>query len=222
MNSSPMIFRLVLIASMLVGTLEAGTEVLLYPLARAFGGPSESQLVKCREGFRHFQADFTTHPIIVEPVLSRPDYAASDHRPAWLPDMAMGLAAALHRFALPGMVPILELETTVPAVPATKFGHNQMRYLWSRGAGYAKYVQSAHPARDYFLFTEIYAFGEYVSGIQVYVVDGSGQLVYCRLFNSHHFGDHLPRKGANRWIARHLFEDIGKQPEEVFPPYGVG
>jgi hypothetical protein len=217
-----MMFQLLVAGGLMLGTLEAGSEVLLYPLARAFGGPRESELVKCREGLRHFQADFATRPITVLPVLSRPDYSPADQRAAWSRDMAAALAAAIHRMARPGMDPTLRLEAVAPAVPATKYGRNQMRYLWSRGAGYAKHVQSARPPGDFFMFTEIYAPGEHVSRIQVYIVDGSGQLVYCRLFNSHHFGDHLPLDGAYRLIARHLFEDLGKQPEEVFPPYGVG
>jgi hypothetical protein len=222
MKGSRMLFRLLVVASVTVGTLGAGTEILLYPLARAFGGPRESELVKCREGFRHFQADFANRAITVFPVLSRPDYSPANQSSAWSPDMAAALAAAIHRAARPGADPILRLQATAPAVPATKFGHNQMRYLWSRGAAYARHIQSGRPAGNYFLFTEIYAFGEYVSGIQVYVIDESGQIVYCRLFNSHHFGDHLPINGAYRQIARHLFQDLAKQAEEVFPPYGVG
>lgn len=209
-------------ATLTAGSLEAGTEILLYPLARAFGGPREAELVKCREGFRHFQADFATRPITVLPVLTRPDYSAVDRQSAWSPEMAAALASAIHRAAREGMDPTLRLETDVPAVPPTKFGHNQLRYLWARGAGYSSHVQTAHPAGYYFLFTEIYAFNENVSGIQIYVIDGRGQIVYCRLFNSHHFGDHLPFHGAFRLIARHLFEDLGKEAEQVFPPYGVG
>ncbi len=222
MKGSRLIFRLVLIATLTVGALRAGTEMLLYPLARAFGGPRESELVKCREGFRHFQADFTTRPITVLPVLSRPDYSSVDQRSAWSPERAAALAAAIHRAARPGMDPTLRLEATEPGVPASDFGHNQMRYLWSRGARYSAHIQTVRPTGDYFLFTEIFAFGEYVSGIQVYVLSESGQIVYCRLFNSHHFGDHLPVNGAYRLIARRMFDDLGKQPEEIFPPYGIG
>ncbi len=222
MNKSRMIVRLVLMASLTVGAVGAGTEILLYPLARAFGSPRESELVKCREGFRRLQADFATRPITVLPVLTQPDYPVADQGPAWSPDMAAALATAIHRAAPRGADPVLLLQTVAPAIPATKFGHNQMRYLWSRAGEYGRHIQIARPAGDYFLFTEIYAFSEFVSGIQVYVVNESGQIVYCRLFNSHHFGDHLSLDGAYLLIARHLFEDLGKQAEEVFPPYGVG
>lgn len=42
MNRSRWCFRLLVIASFALASLDAGTEILLYPLARAFGSPPES------------------------------------------------------------------------------------------------------------------------------------------------------------------------------------
>jgi hypothetical protein len=167
----------------LLSPLRAGTEVLLYPLARAFGGPSENQAV-------------------------------------WRQD----LAKALRREIGSKSGAKIGAPETTPVVNPTDFGHNQLRYLWSRAAEYGKWVKSTHPAGDYVLFTEVFARDGKVGAIHVFVLDTSGQLAYCRLFNSHQFGPNLTSQGdeAILLIVKHLFDDLTKEPTKIFPPYGVG
>lgn len=110
-----------------------------------------------------------------------------------------------------------------PDVPAPQFGHNQLRYMWERGAQYATWRHAQPSSGDYWLGAEVWGHGGKVDAIQVYVLDATGQIAYCRLFNSHHFGD-LPMETAEvlDLIARTLAEDLKKKPEQIFPPYGVG
>lgn len=203
----------------LLSPLHASTEILLYPLARAFGGPSESELVKCRQAFQQLQSNLGTSRLVVQPVLSQPKYSP-ENKAVWRQD----LAEALRREIGSKSGAKLEAPENTPVVTPTDFGHNQMRYLWSRGAEYGKWVKSTHPAGDYVLFTEVFAREGKVGAIQVFVLDTSGQLAYCRLFNSHQFGPNLASQGdeAIRLIVKHLFDDLAKEPKKIFPPYGVG
>jgi len=204
----------------LLSPLHAGTEILLYPLARAFGGPSESELVQCRRAFQHLQSSLATSRLVVQPVLSQPKYSP-ENQAVWRHD----LAAALRREIGAKSGVTLAAPETTPVVAPTDFGPNQMRYLWSRAAAYAKWVRSTHPAGDYVLFAEVFARNGRVGAIQVFILDSSsGQLAYCRLFNSHQFGPHLPAQGdqAIGLIVQHLFDDLTQEPKKIFPPYGVG
>ncbi len=204
--------------------LSAGGQWLLYPLARAFGGPSEAELAKCRTAFARLKADFPSSRVLVQPALIRPGAGLPDDRNSWRPHLADNLVQALRAEGGVGAYRSVEVRSAVAAVGATPFGHNQLRYLWTRAAEYGRCVRESHPAGDYVLFFEIFGSRSEVGAIQVFVFDASGQLAYCRLFNSHQFGPHLDRSGdaAVRLIAERLLGDLRKAPEEVFPPYGVG
>lgn len=211
-------------AALLPAPLFAGGEWLLYPLARAFGGPSEAELVKCRVAFVRLKADFPISQVLVQPALVRPGAALPDDRGSWRADLADDLVQALRAEGGVGAYRSVAVRPAIAAVGATPFGHNQLRYLWTRAAEYGRCVRASHPAGDYVLFFEVFGSRSEVGAIQVYVFDASGQLAYCRLFNSHQFGPHLSRSGdaVVRLIAEHLLGDLRKAPEAVFPPYGVG
>lgn len=195
--------------------LKAGTEILLYPLARAFGSPSESELARCREAFRQLQSGLATGRVAVLPVL----LVDGSHR-EWRPD----LAEAIIREAALRSPAKFEGVAVVPVVAPAQIGHNQLRYLWERADVYAAWVKSAPPAGDWVWVVEIWGHNGKVGAIHVYLLDARGQVAYCRLYNSHQFGPNLPLQGdaTIKLFVRRLFEDMQKTPEQVFPPYGVG
>ena len=217
--------RLLLAAFAFLGALlapgRAGPELLLYPFARAFGGPSEAELVKCRAAFARLRTELPTSDLVVHPVLVRSGGSSQDDPEAWRTDLAHDLSTALRS---EGVGAGFEVRASVASVGRTPFGRNQLRYLWSRAAEYGRCLRASHPPGEYFLFVEVFGRGDAVGAIQVFVYDSAGQLAYCRLFNSHHFGNRLPRAGdgALRLVARRLREDLRLAPEEMFPPYGVG
>ncbi|MBS0664194.1 MAG: hypothetical protein JSR48_13090 [Verrucomicrobia bacterium] len=211
----PRILAILLLAGPAYAPLHAGGNVLLYPFARLFGSLPESELVKCREAFAEFKATLGTRPIRVAPVLWVDGPKHIWKRP---------VADALVREMRPHTTAPVREAPGKPDVPPAEFRRNQLRYLWERGAQYAAWRRAAPPSDDYLLCAEVWGHGGKVGAIQVYVLDGKGQIAYCRLFNSHHFGPNLPLQPDEplRLIAEKLFEDLQKKPEQVFPPYGVG
>ena len=209
------ILTALVLGGVMLPPLTAGNEIFLYPLARAFGSPSEAELVKCRQAFRQFQSNLTTGRVAVMPV-----FFVDGGRREWRPD----LAQAIIREAGARTAAKLEVAPSAPVVAPAVLGHNQLRYLWARAAVYADWVKAAHPAGDYIWFVEIWGHDGNVGAIQVYVLDARGQVAYCRLFNSHQFGPSLSLQGAEpiRLLVRHLFEDLPQDPDKIFPPYGVG
>ena len=203
------------LGGLMLPTLEAGGEILLYPLARAFGSPPESELARCRQAFRGLQSDLGKSRVVVAPVY----FVDSPHR-SWRPDMAEMICreARTHTGAT------FEVAAARPKVSTAKLGHNQLRYLWDRASEYSVWVKAARPAGDYICLAEVWGRDGKVGAIHVFVFDSSGQVAYCRLFNSHHFGDNLALAGddAIRLIVKSLFEDLQREPTRIFPPYGVG
>lgn len=208
------ILAVLVLGGVMLPPLKAGN-VLLYPLARAFGSPSEAELARCRQAFQQLQSGLGTSRVAVAPV-----FFADGGRRQWRPD----LAAAIIREAGAHTSARLEVTAAVPEVAPAVLGHNQLRYLWERAAVYADWVKAAHPAGDYVWLAEIWGHDGQVGAIHVYVFDARGQLAYCRLFNSHQFGPALPLAGEEpvRLLVRCLFEDLQKDAEKIFPRYGVG
>jgi len=203
------------LGGLLLPTLNAGGEILFYPLARAFGSPPESELARCRTAFQGLQSHLSTSRVLVEPV-----FFIDGHKRGWRPD----LAAEICQEARPRTAATLLVSATKPDVGPATLGHNQLRYLWHRAADYSGWVKAAHPAADYVCCAEIWGHDGNVAAIHVYFFDPSGQVAYCRLFNSHHFGDNLPLAGADavRLIVKSFLEDLQRDPKTRFPPYGVG
>lgn len=206
---------LISLGGLLLSPLQAGSNILLYPLARAFGSPPEAELAKCRQAFQQLQSRLDTSRVTVQPVL-----LVEGGRRAW----RQNLAEAVVREVGAHTKARLTVADTTPEVAPTRLGHNQLRYTWERAAEYSRWVQAARPAGDYVWFIEIWASRGKVGAIQVYVLEADGQVAYCRLFNSHQFGPDLALAGeaAIRLAVQRFFQDLPKDPRAVFPPYGVG
>jgi hypothetical protein len=188
---------------------------MLYPLARAFGGPSEGQLKRCRAAFERLKAQKGTARIVV--------HSALDPRPlgAWDPGTAEQLAALMREKGMANAV-------AAPApqgVEPLPLGGNQMRYAWTRARAYGDWIRKTRPEGDFFMIVEMFhqPAGEIV-GLQVYVLDRMGDIAYLRLMNSHHFQrPSLPGPQEAITLLHGLFQrGLTRQAEEQFPPYGVG
>ena len=203
------------VAGLALPTLNAGAEFLLAPLARAFGAPPESELARCRQAFQGLQGHLGTSRVVVAPV-----YFVNGHQRSWSPE----LAAAICREAATRTGAKFTVAAAKPQVGPAKLGHNQLRYLWDRAGDYSGWVKSAPPGGDYVWLVEIWGHDGRVGAIHVYVLDPTGQVAYCRLFNSHHFGDNFPLEGGDavRLIVDDFFRNLARDPKVIFPPYGVG
>ncbi|MBI5690517.1 MAG: hypothetical protein HZC55_10520 [Verrucomicrobia bacterium] len=195
--------------------LLAGCRQLMAPAARAFGVPSESELAKCRAALRQFQSGLPNATIEIAAVLTVDERGAVWRRP---------LAVDLQREVATRTTARLTLPTQRPTVAPTPLGRNQLRYLWTRAADYTRALQAARPEAGYVLQAEIFSHGGKVTALHLFVFAADGQPAYCRLFNSHHFGAGLAADDTVviPWIVRKLFDDLRREPGELFPPHGVG
>ncbi len=193
----------------------AGTEIFIYPAARAFGGPSESELARCRAAFKQLQAGLAKSRVVVMPVLF-----ADAGRCQWRNDLA---AAEMRELATRTPAKI-EVSLAEPKVAAPPHFHNQLRYFWKRSTVYRDWIKTAQPGGDYVLVTEIFGGGGEVGAIQIYLFDSSGQVAYGRLLNSQQFGPRLPLagEGAVKLIVNTFFDNLKWDAKKLFPPYGVG
>jgi len=196
--------------------LVQGCQLMMYPCARAFGSPSESELKQCRAAFEHLKEGRTTARTVVYPVVN-----PRQEQPMALAGTAAYVAEQLQAKGWTNCT----IATNPPAVAGTPLGHNQLRYMWDRAHGYSQWVRDSQPAGDFHLFIEILSArsGEII-GIHCYVVDATGQIAYVRLSNSHHFGDQPPQdsEAACQFILKFLLHSLESPAEIVFPKYGVG
>ena len=201
------------------GIAQAGTEILFYPLARMFGSPSESELVRCRAAFQQMQTNFNNSRVVVMPVLFA-DADTDAKNGQWRGDLA---AAEMREMSVQTTAKI-EVSATEPKVAMPKPFHNQLRYITKRSAVYGSWIKAAHPPGDYIFVSEIFGGKGIVYAIQIYVFDSSGQLTYSRLLNSHQFGNNLPLTGdaAVKRIAKTFLNNLKEDVKKIFPPYGVG
>jgi hypothetical protein len=204
----------VLLGLALAPPLPAVPNILLYPFARAFGGPSEAELVKCRAAFQELQQHLPDRRILVLPVLSD-----EDGRSGTRADLAQALIRRTTRATGARLGPA----AAAAGVEPSRFHeyHNQLRYTWSRAAEYARWVKANPPPADYVWCVEVFSRGGFVDAIEVYLFDAHGQLAYCRLFNSHQFR-RLPLKALPHFVTDQFLENLQWAPEKLFPPYGVG
>jgi len=201
------------------GIAQAGTEIFLYPFARAFGGPQESELVRCRAAFKQMQTNFDKSRVVVMPVL----FADAD-TDAKSGQWRSGLAAAVAREMSAQTTAKIEVSATGPKVAMPKPFHNQLRYLTKRSAMYGSWVKTTHPPGDYVFVSEIFGGRGIVYAIQIYVFDSSGQLAHNRLLNSHMFGNTLPLAGDEpvKKVVNTFLKNLKGDAKQIFPPYGVG
>ncbi len=192
-----------------------GCRETMYPFARAFGSPPESELAKCREAFRLLQSRLATGRVQVQPVLF-----IEDGRRQWRHDLAQAIVTEAGAHTKANWVAV----GTAPEVAFAPMGANQMRHLWKRAAAYAQWVRTARPETDYVWCAEVFGQAGKVYAIQVCLFDAKGQIAYTRLFNSHHFGENLPLAGEGhiRLMVQKFFGDLLREPATIYPPYGVG
>lgn len=193
-----------------------GCKPMLYPLARAFGSPSEGELKLRRAAFTRLKTTYATAQVRLYPVV---DPMRPDHRFAQgLPDRGADMLRN-HGWAGAQGVPAR------PEVAPLPLGHNQLRYQQTRAKAYSDWARTTKPAGDFLIIVEVLSGPDgKVGGIHAYVLEASGQVAYTRLWNSHHFGPQPPANGAEafRLALRRLHEDLQLTPEQVHPPYGVG
>ena len=195
-----------------------GCRAMLYPAARAFGSPKESELKVSRQAFAAMKSEIRGGSVVVLPTL----VTNLEGEPAWDTDATNGVAEFLRRELSPLAVPTAE----IPAVPFEPVGGNELRYETRRGRTYAAWIGAQHPSGDRFVFTEVIrdSAGTTILGGLFFVVDASGRIAYARHYNSHWFDPaSMPNVGVFlEWMLKEFLEDLGKEPTEIFPPYGVG
>lgn len=213
-SPAPRILARLLALALLVAT--PGCAMMLYPVARAFGSPAESEFEVFREGYSRMKETLAGGRVVVFPT-----WVLSGGTTAWSVEAAAPAVAVLASGPAAGATPVV----VRPEVADLELGRNQLRFLWSRARQYAKWVSAAHPEGDYFVFTEVFVAsgGEAVGG-QLYVVDAAGRICFARVANSHHF-DPAGMPGPAllvEWMTRRFVIDLAKPPLAVFPKWGVG
>ncbi len=208
--------RLSLILLALLCTV--GCQMMMYPVARAFGGAKESELKICRQAFMEMKTDIHSSSVVVfTPLVSN-----LKGKPVWDADAVKSAVELLRRELSPSVISTTE----IPDIPFEPMGHNQLRYENKRAHHYAAWVSSHHPAGDRFLFTEIVRdeTGATILGGQIYIVDAAGRIAYSRHYNSHWFDPaSMPSVDAFvKWMLNSFIKDLEKDPLEIFPRYGVG
>ena len=192
----------------------SGCSVMLYPLARAFGGPAESDLVVYRRTFADLKKTAREKRLVVLPAWvvsgTAHDWDAEAARPA-LDRLHVDLSAS----AAPASVK--------PDLPFDPYHGNQMRHMWARARRYTDWVRRTRPEGDWFVMTEMWCDSSRTKlyGTFFYVVRADGQIAYARLYNSHSFGPNTVGTIFDA-MAKGFVDALGKDPEYVFPPYGVG
>ncbi len=205
-----------LLLALLVLPGSQGCKPMLYPVARAFGGPAEGELKLRRVAFDRLKAARSTAKILVYPAF-RPAHPARETYPGTA-ELAVEL---LRGYGWAGCVAAQD----PPPIPATPLGGNQLRYVQSRARNYSDWAKTAKPEADFLVILEALktATGEIV-GVHCYVLEASGQVAYARQFNSHQFGAPSIDLPANAvaFALRELSWDVQKPADQVHPPYGVG
>jgi len=200
-----------------LGSSASAEQILLYPLARAFGVPPESELAICRAAFGRLETRFDTSRILVEPVMYAPG-----HQRQWRGDWAQAPAQKAGARSRAQFT----VASAPPDVPfPSKMYHNQLRYLWDRSRVYGPSVKAVAAGVGYVWFVEVFTGPDgNVAAIQAYIFERGGQLAFARLFNSGHFGPRLSPEGdaALLFVVKTLFETLTLPPERAFPLYGIG
>ncbi len=205
-----------LLLTLLVLPASQGCKPMLYPLARAFGSPSEGELQLRRAAFDRLNAARTTTKVLVYPAF-RPAHPAQEAYPATA-DLAAELLQGY------GWAHCTAVKVP-PALPATPLMRNQLRYVQTRARCYSDWAKTARPEADFLVILEVLVqpTGGIV-GVHCYVLEASGQVAYARQFNSHQFGApsiDLPANAVG-FALRELSMDIQRPADQVHPPYGVG
>jgi hypothetical protein len=194
----------------------AGCNVMMYPFALMFGGPTESTLKEVRRDFSDLKKSYQTATHVFMPT-----YLISGETKRW--DSASARSLRDHFATLCDMT--ARCDTTPPDVPFGNLGMNQYRFLWNQAEEYADWVERSHIQADYVWCSEMFmndSLGAYA--IQVYVLTSDGRIAYLRQLNSHWFKNGPPKTSDDcaRTILDVFMEAMKHTPEQQFPPYGVG
>ncbi len=215
-NTKTMKTRLLISFAALVLVLLGGCSLALYPFALMFGGPTESTLVDVRRNLAELQRTYPTADHVLMPT-----YLMVDRTPSWSDETARDL-----RFVLDDQLGLTSrCDSVPPSVPFGELGVNQMRFLWNQADVYADWVRATQPTGNYFWFTEIFrSDSSGVYAIQCYIVTKDGGIAYARLMNSHQFDPTSVRttRDALRTLLNAFQAAMHRDPEEQYPPYGVG
>ncbi len=205
-----------LLLTLLVLPASQGCKPMLYPVARAFGSPSEGELQLRRAAFDRLKAARATAKVLVYPAF-RP---ATPNREAY--PATAGLAVELLQGY--GWAHCTATQTP-PALPATPLMRNQLRYVQTRARSYSEWAKTTRPEADFLVILEVLVRPEGgIVGVHCYVLEASGQVAYARQFNSHQFGVpsiDLPANAVG-FVLRELSWDVQRPADQVHPPYGVG
>lgn len=207
----------VFVLALVAAFASSGCAMMLYPIARAFGGASESQLAISRKACADMKTAIVTGPLFVSPTLVFR---------AWKPAFETGAAGMVVERLRRDVNTNAELIGETPAVTETVHGGNQLRYMNARGRAYAAWVAAKKAPAGHWVFTEIIANreGTEVVGGYCWVIDASGRIAYNRLFNSHFFkSPSLPGFDAFLdFVMKTFVRDLAREPIELFPKWGVG
>jgi hypothetical protein len=209
--------RALRLLTLLAVVVSAGCGPMMYPLARAFGGPKESELEECRVAFTEMKAGVAGGPVLVStPIVVR------QGRAAWDSQALQVLLDAVRNDVCASASEAPDSQ----AVPYEPMQRNQMRYAWERAHAYQEWVRTETEAEGFWLFTEILtdAEGSTIHGGQMYMIDGSDRIAYVQFVNSHHF-DQAEVVGVEAFcqlLVRCLVSDLEGDAEDHFPPYYVG
>jgi hypothetical protein len=204
------------LACLLLVAPATGCNVVMYPFARAFGGPSEAELKACRPAFDRLKAGFPAARLRVYP--GRVPKGAGTELPGAADRLAEGLRAA-------GAAQC-SIVSVQPALEPMESGHNQMRFTWKRARAYSDWVKQTRPEGDFFFFTDFLRGPDgVIHGMMLYVVEPTGQIAFVSLWNSHHFKNGVaPRdsQAACDLMVERFQRALKWEALRMFPPYGVG
>ena len=208
--------HLVICAVALLGLL-SGCKIALYPLARAFGGMSESELASCRARLREMQGSLPKAKLTVHP----PSVITADGG-HWEPNATGRVVEALKARGFEDVV----ADDSLPAVPVQVPGHNQLRFETRRAHAYSAWAQGAMLGPGWHLFADFVVIGDRLVGINTFVTDSDGHLALVWKGNSHSDGWKGSQPGAiepgYEMAAEAVLRSLKASPERLYPPYGVG
>lgn len=123
-----------------------GCAIMIYPVARACGSPSESDLKKCRVAFDRLKAEGLAARMVI--------YPATDPvgmRKDAYPGTAMLMAEQLRSKGWTNCT----VAPAAPLVEPSPLGHNQLRYAWNRAHILSQWVKTTRPGDGFHVFVEI-------------------------------------------------------------------
>jgi hypothetical protein len=203
--------------------LASCTQVCLYPLSLAFGGPKESELKVMRENFSRMQRDLPSSKLAIYPSCLI-NFVKHEWKPE-SPELMIDLFRDEHGIETYAV-------KTHPDVAFLPVGRNQYRFMWDRARTYAAWVRDVHPVPEgeYAMFTDFICPPDsncrYVGGAHVYITDSMGNICIASLSNSH--SEIYQKTQPNSLddcctMAVKIFLGCFKADVmEEFPPYGVG